>query len=180
MTGSATFLPTGHWDLARPVSTFDAARWVDRPAGAVARDVMNRDPDRVAGSDTLVEVAGRMRDLLVAFLPVCDRNGDLQGIIALRDLHHATHRGEPSGATAARLAQEPAATIGVDDPVAHVRVLMAEQRMWLLPVLERRRLVGVIYYGTVMAWPIRSNRLGCALFESTLPMGPEDGRTRRG
>jgi hypothetical protein len=53
MTGSATFLPTGHRDLARPVSTFDAARWVDRPAGAVARDVMNRDPDRVAGSDTL-------------------------------------------------------------------------------------------------------------------------------
>ena len=41
-------------------------------------------------------------------------------------------------------------TIGVNDPVDHVWERMAEQRMWLLPVLDGRRLVGVIQY-TVMA-----------------------------
>ena len=60
----------------------DAAPWVDRPVD-VAGDVMTGDPDRVAGSDSLIEVAGRMRSLLVAFLPVCGPDGDLQGIIAL-------------------------------------------------------------------------------------------------
>ena len=37
-------------------------------------------------------------------------------------------------------------TIGVNDPVDPVRELMAEQRIWLLPVLNGRRLVGVIHY----------------------------------
>jgi len=126
MNGLATFLPPGDRDPARPVSTSDAVvTGVDRPAVDVAGDVMTRDPDRVAGSDTLVEVAGRMRTLLVAFLPVCDQHGDLQGIIALRDLQRAVRGGDPTGATAFSLAEEPAITIGVDDPVGHVWDLMA-------------------------------------------------------
>jgi len=151
MNGFATFLPAGERDPARRVSTCDAAvpPWVDRPGVDVAGDVMTRDPDRVAGSDTLLEVAGRMRTLLVAFLPVCDQHGDLQGIIALRDLQRAVRGGDPTGATAFSLAEEPAVTIGVDDPVGHVWDLMAAQRMWLLPVLDGRRLVGVIHYATV-------------------------------
>jgi len=150
MNGLATFLPPGDRDPARPVSTSDAVvTGVDRPAVDVAGDVMTRDPDRVAGSDTLLEVAGRMRTLLVAFLPVCDQHGDLQGIIALRDLQRAVRGGDPTGATAFSLAEEPAVTIGVDDPVGHVWDLMAAQRMWLLPVLDGRRLVGVIHYATV-------------------------------
>ena len=151
MNGYPTFLPPGERDPARPVSTSDAAvpPWVDRPAVDLAGDVMTRDPDRVAGSDTLVEVAGRMRTLLVAFLPVCDQHGDLQGIIALRDLQRAVRGGDPTDATAFSLAQEPAVTIRVDDPVGHVWDLMAAQRMWLLPVLDGRRLVGVIHYATV-------------------------------
>ena len=150
MNGLATFLPPGDRDPARPVSTSDAVvTRVDRPAVDLAGDVMTRDPDRVAGSDTLVEVAGRMRTLLVAFLPVCDQHGDLQGIIALRDLQRAVRGGDPTGGTAFSLAEDPAVTIGVDDPVGHVWDLMAAQRMWLLPVLDGRRLVGVIHYTTV-------------------------------
>ena len=53
--------------------------------------------------------------------------------------------------TAASLAQAPPVTIGVDDPVDHVWDLMAEQKMWLLPVLDGRQLVGVIHYPTAAA-----------------------------
>jgi CBS domain-containing protein len=120
---------------------------LDRPVD-VAGDVMTRDPDRVAGSDSLIEVAGRMRSLLVAFLPVCDPDGDLQGIIALRDLPRVVRGEDPTEATASSLAQQPAVTIGVNEPVDHVWDLMAERRMWLLPVLDGRRLVGVIRYLT--------------------------------
>lgn len=107
---------------------------------------MTRDPDRVACSDTLVEVARRMRNLLVAFLPVCYQHGDLQGVIALRDLKQG---GDPARVTASSLAQLPPITIGVDDPIGHVvSDLMAAHRMWLLPVLDGPRLVGVIHYAT--------------------------------
>src|SRR5664280_1969910 len=54
----------------------------DRRQARIAADVMTGDPEPVACGDSLVEVAGRMRSLLVAFLPVCDQNGDLHGISA--------------------------------------------------------------------------------------------------
>ena len=54
--------------------------------------------------------------------------------------------------TAASLAEEPPVTIGVDDPVDHVWQVMAGQRVWLLPVLDGRRLVGVvIHYADIAA-----------------------------
>jgi len=123
------------------------ATGVDRRFVCVARDVMTCDPDRVAGSDSLIEVAYTMRSLLVAFLPVCDQSGDLQGIIALGALSRVVRGADPAGVTASAFA-EPAVTIGLDDPVDHVSELMARQRMWLLPVLDGRHLVGVIHYAT--------------------------------
>ena len=129
---------------------------------------MNRDPDRVAGSDSLLEVAYTMRSLLVAFLPVCDPDGDLQGIIALRDLPRVVRGAEPTGVTASTLA-EPALTIGVDDPVDQVSELMAGHRMWLLPVLEGRRLVGVIHYAAVLCPTIPPVR---AAFPDPAPVEP--------
>ena len=46
----------------------------------------------------LMEVAGMMRSLLMAFLPVCDEHGDLHGIMALRDLHRVLRPGHPTTA----------------------------------------------------------------------------------
>jgi len=144
MNDAVTFSPAVNSGPAR--SALDAALpWVDWPVVTRARDVMTRDPDRVACGDTLMEVAGMMRSLLVAFLPVCDEHGVLQGIIALRDLHRVLRPGRPTPATASSLAAEPPVTIGVNDPVDPVWERMAEQRMWLLPVLDERRLVGVIH-----------------------------------
>ena len=145
MNDAVTYAPAVNSGPARSARGA-ALPWVDWPVVTRARDVMTRDPDRVACGDTLMEVAGMMRSLLVAFLPVCDEHGDLQGIIALRDLHHVLRPGRPTPATASSLAAEPPVTIGVNDPVDPVWERMAEQRMWLLPVLDGRRLVGVIHY----------------------------------
>ena len=145
MNDSVTFAPAR--PFATPRSAPDAALpWADWPVVRRARDVMTRDPHRVAGGDTLMEVAGMMRSLLVAFLPVCDEHGDLQGVNALPTLHHVLRPGHPTEATASSLAENPPMTIGANDPVDHVWDLMAEQRMWLLPVLDGRRLVGVIHF----------------------------------
>jgi len=143
MNDAARFLPIGDDGSRRPTGIAEAA---PPPVVDVAGDVMTCDPDRVAASDTLLEVASRMRSLLVAFLPVCDPDGALRGIIALRDLHRAVRGGVTVAATAASLTREPAVTTGVDDPVDQVPDLMARRRMWLLPVLDGRRLVGVIHY----------------------------------
>ena len=41
-------------------------------------------------------------------------------------------------------------TIGIDDPVDGIAQRMAEQKAWLLPVLDGRRLVGVIHYADMI------------------------------
>ena len=112
-----------------------------------ARDVMTHKPDRVAHTDTLNEVARKMRDLMVAFLPVCGEHDELRGVIALKDLQPLVDGGgHKTSATAALLAADPPVSVGVNDPVDHVSHLMAKHRLWLLPVLDGRRLVGVIRY----------------------------------
>jgi len=63
---------------------------------------MTRDPDRVAGSDSLLEVAYTMRSLRVALLPVCDQDGALQGIIALQGLPRVVRGADPAGVTRPR------------------------------------------------------------------------------
>ena len=86
------------------------ATGVDRRSVRVARDVMTCDPDRVTGSDSLVEVAYTMRSLLVAFLPVCDRDGDLLGIIALGDVSRVVRGADPAGVTASTFAEPASGT----------------------------------------------------------------------
>ena len=147
MSDPQTAPPVADRHSERPTSTTPSS---EMPVGGrvvdIAGDVMTRDPDRVACTDTLLEVARRMRNLLVAFLPVCDEHGDLWGIVALRDVHRVIGAGDPTSATASCLAQEPAATISVDDSVDQAQGLMVGQQLWLVPVLDGRRLVGVIRY----------------------------------
>jgi len=140
-----------------------------------ARDVMTPNPDRVAHTDTLHEVARRMRNLLVAFLPVCDEHGDLCGIIAYRHIGWpcAVQGGDPATVTAASLTEEPPVTIGVDDPGGPRWQVMARAAgVWLLPVLAGRRLVGVIHY-TDIAATTSSATLG-----TTLGITPAELRRR--
>ena len=123
----------------------------------IAADLMVPNPERVAGDDSLTEAAGRMRALLTAFLPVCAGDGELLGIISFRDVHLALRERNPTRTTAGSLAAMPPVTIGPRDPVDHVLELMAQRHMWVLPVLDGRRLVGMIHYANATAAdPMRS------------------------
>lgn len=127
------------------------------PRARIAADLMVGNPERVAGDDSLIEVAGRMRTLLTAFLPVCDSAGELLGIISFRDVYLALRDRNPTRTTAISLAAMPQVTIGTQYPVDHVLELMARRRMWVLPVLDGRRLVGMIHYANATAAdPVRS------------------------
>ena len=61
--------------------------------------------------------------------------------------------GNMASVTAASLVEKAPITIGVNDPVEDVTRMMAEQRVWLLPVVDGQRLVGVIHYDNVAGTP---------------------------
>src|SRR5664279_4870007 len=55
-----------------------------------------------------------------------------------------------SPGTARSLTRDTPFTIGIDDPVDGIAQRMAEQKAGLLPVLDGRRLVGVIHYADML------------------------------
>ncbi|HEY5148449.1 MAG TPA: flippase-like domain-containing protein, partial [Mycobacterium sp.] len=126
------------------------------PAAAVpglavrAREVMTGNPDQVAPTDRWQHVARTMRTLQASTLPVCDEHGDLCGIIDYRDIGLRCLSEGGSAATARSLTRDTPFTIGIDDPVDGIAQRMAEQKAWLLPVLDGRRLVGVIHYADML------------------------------
>ncbi len=112
----------------------------------VARQVMTPNPAWVGEKDTLQQVAARMWDLQVTYLPVCDENGNLRGLITYHDinLRSLTDGGDPSTAVAASLTKDPWATIGVDDPFETSWSQGSGRQAGPLPVLDGQRLVGLI------------------------------------
>lgn len=144
-------LSTGTPDTARR----DRAESVP-PAATVprlvvrAREVMTGNPDRVAPTDRWQQAARTMRTLQASTLPVCDEHGHLSGIIDYRDIGLRCLSKGGSAATARSLTHDTPFTIGIDDPVDGIAQRMAEQKAWLLPVLDGRRLVGVIHYADII------------------------------
>ena len=122
---------------------------VETPPCISARDVMRADPERVDANDCLQEVVHRMRSLMVASLPVCDPEGVLFGMINYGDIgsRNSITDGALSTTTAGSLAEKPTVTIDVDAPVDKgILQLMGSKQVWMVPVLDGKRLVGVIHY----------------------------------
>jgi CBS domain-containing protein len=143
--------------IRRPRLTVEVTADDSRPpTGPTARDVMNCAPERVRHTDTLNEVARKMRKLLVAFLPVCGEQDELHGIIALDHLEPILEGAGDPKKVADVLPGHPPLTVSVDDPVEHVSHLMAQHRVWMVPVVDGRRLVGVIHYRHQL-WPLPSS-----------------------
>ena len=117
---------------------------------ARAREVMTGNPDRVGSTDRWQQVARTMRTLQASTLPVCDDHGELCGIIDYRDIGLRCLSESGSVATARSLTRDTPFTIGIDDPVDGIAQRMAENKAWLLPVLDGRRLVGVIHYADII------------------------------
>lgn len=111
-----------------------------------ARDIMHVGVECVGEHETLDNAARRMRDLDVGALPICGDDDRLKGILTDRDivLKCVATGGNPADMTAGELAQGTPHTIDAESDVDQVLHLMEEHRVRRVPVLENRRLVGMI------------------------------------
>jgi len=87
-----------------------------------------------------------MRDLDVGALPVCGDDDRLKGMVTDRDIviKCVAEGGDPAATTAGSLADGKPVTVGADDPVAEVLSTMSRHQVRRLPVIDGRRLVGII------------------------------------
>lgn len=109
------------------------------------RDVMTGDVRIVRPTHTLDHIARVLRDLDVGSVPVC--NGvKLQGMITDRDIVvKAIAEGRDlATTTAAELVEGTPVWVSADADISEARRLMAENQIRRLPVIEDKRLVGIV------------------------------------
>jgi CBS domain-containing protein len=111
-----------------------------------ARDIMTEGAECAAASDTLVEVARKLRELEVGLLPVCGDDNRLKGVVTDRDIvvECLAQGGDPNQMTAADLAGGKPVTIGADDSVEEALRTMTEHGVRRLPVVDGHDLVGMV------------------------------------
>jgi CBS domain-containing protein len=113
---------------------------------ATAREIMTWNVECVGENDPIVVAARRMRDLQVGAMPVCGDDGRLQGIVTDRDItvRVVADGLDPTAVTAGELAGGAPVWVDADAEQREVVRLLAEHGIRRLPVIDDRRLVGMI------------------------------------
>ena len=111
-----------------------------------ARDLMTPNPRCVGENDTLAEAARLMRDLDVGALPICGEDDRLKGVLTDRDIvvGCVAENGDPAEVAVSRLAKGTPIYVEADTAVDQVLDTMARHQIRRLPVIENKRLVGII------------------------------------
>lgn len=111
-----------------------------------AGDIMHRGAQWIPAHETLDRAAQLMRELNVGALPISDENERLCGILTDRDIVVgcvATGH-DPSEVTAGEMAKGTPRWIDADADVGEVLREMREHQIRRLPVIQDKRLVGMI------------------------------------
>ncbi|KUO22814.1 CBS domain-containing protein [Streptomyces dysideae] len=111
-----------------------------------AGDIMHRGAQWIPAHETLDRAAQLMRDLGVGALPISDQNERLCGMITDRDIvvDCVAMGHDPARVTAGDMAQGTPRWIDASADVSEVLREMEGNQIRRLPVIENKRLVGMI------------------------------------
>ncbi|WP_367323958.1 CBS domain-containing protein [Streptomyces sp. HUAS ZL42] len=111
-----------------------------------AGDIMHRGAQWIPAHETLDRAAQLMRDLNVGALPISDQDERLCGILTDRDIvvGCVAMGHDPAEVTAGEMAQGTPRWIDASADVGDVLHEMQEHQIRRLPVIENKRLVGMI------------------------------------
>jgi CBS domain-containing protein len=113
---------------------------------ASVRDIMTGSAECARTTDTLVDVARKMRDLDVGALPICGDDERLKGMITDRDIvvRAVADGKDPNGVKAESFAEGKPVTVGADDSVEEALRTMTDHGVRRLPVIDGHELVGMV------------------------------------
>jgi len=138
-------------------------------------EVMTQKPECILPDATIQEAAGRMKELNVGSMPVCE--GDrLVGMITDRDIAtRSTAAGKDPSAEHVRSAMTPGIVyVFEDEDTAEVAKLMGEKQIRRLPVLNReKRLVGIVSLGDLAVETRDKRATSEALKDISKPAAPK-------
>ena len=113
-----------------------------------ARDIMSTDCTCVGENDSVLDAAKKLAELNVGAVPICGEDDRLKGMLTDRDIVvKALAQGRDPGSTRAGelgAGDSKTVTIGADDSIDEALRTMIDHKVRRLPVIDGRRLVGVI------------------------------------
>ncbi len=113
----------------------------------LCQDIMKADVECFRTSDSVRDVARRMRQVNIGFVPICDRDGRPLGVVTDRDIALRVCADDKSAALtrAGEVMTHETVTCRATDDVERAEVRMAEHhKSRIMVVDEVGRLVGVI------------------------------------
>jgi len=128
-----------------------------------ARDIMTPDAQCIGENDTVLDAAKRLAELNVGSMPICGEDDRLKGMLTDRDIvvKVLAQGKDPASVRAGELGAGDGntITIGADDSVEEALQTMIQHKVRRLPVIDDRRLVGIISQADV-ATNIDEERVG--------------------
>jgi CBS domain-containing protein len=117
----------------------------------IARDIMTQNCECVPERANLAEAARKMRDLGVGALPICGENDRLLGMVTDRDIVvRAVADGlNPAEVPVRALAEGTPIYVDAQTSVEDVMRVMSEHQIRRVPVIDDKRLVGIISQGDI-------------------------------
>jgi CBS domain-containing protein len=128
-----------------------------------ARDIMTGDPECIGENDSVLDAAKRLAELDVGAMPICGEDDRLKGMLTDRDIvvKVLAQGKDPASVRAGELGvgDGKTVTIGADDSVEETLRTMIDHKVRRLPVIDGRRLVGIVSQADV-ATNVDEERVG--------------------
>ena len=137
-----------------------------KAAVKTVKEIMETDLVTVSLQDNLYEVALKMKQHDIGFVPVVE-GGKLVGVITDRDIVVRGIAEKHSGSTAVKevMSDQTVVTVSPQTSVEEAAQLMAKNQIRRLPVVEAGRLVGVVAIGDLAVRSSTEEEAGHALSE---------------
>ncbi len=117
-------------------------------AAKKARDIMSDDCSCIGENDSVLDAAKRLAELDVGAMPICGEDDRLKGMITDRDIvvKVLAQGKDPASTKAGEVGagDGKTITIGADDSIEQTLRTMIEHKVRRLPVIDGKRLVGII------------------------------------
>ncbi len=129
------------------------------------KDVMTTNIQYCTPLDNVFEVAVKMKDYDVGAIPICE-DGHLLGMITDRDIAiRGVAEKHPGSTKVTDIMSEKLVTVTADVTVDKAAELMATEQIRRLPVVEGKKLIGMVSLGDLATHDLYSDNAGKALSE---------------
>jgi CBS domain-containing protein len=113
-----------------------------------ARDIMTADCECVGENETVLDAAKKLAELNIGSMPICGEDDRLKGMITDRDIvvKVLAQGKDPASVRTGEIGagDGKTVTIGADDSIDEALRTMIDHRVRRLPVIDGKRLVGII------------------------------------